>query len=173
MTDVGSLLAGSEVLGPIAFDALFLSNGGGQAYPYREVLRTLELTETPRRLKAALIDYHGYLVHSTGGRAALDAIYGWLDKAELYPMFASEYAALVRAFGEQVVARGLDGSFHYFGGDALRTVRSPRVLGWPAPGADGAVLARSGPDGIYSSFAASGPRQLTSLPPEPLVCGPH
>ena len=120
-------LAGSEVLGPIAFDALFLSNGGGQAYPYREVLRTLELTETPRRLKAALIDYHGYLVHSTGGRAALDAIYGWLDRAELYPMFASEYAALVRAFGEQVVARGLDGSFHYFGGDALRTVRSPAI----------------------------------------------
>ena len=171
MTDVGSLLAGSEVLGPIAFDALFLSNGGGQAYPYREVLRTLELTETPRRLKAALIDYHGYLVHSTGGRAALDAIYGWLDKAELYPMFASEYAALVRAFGEQVVARGLDGSFHYFGGDALRTVCSPHVLGWPAPAADGAVLARSGPDGIYSSFAASGPRQLVLGAPAPRA--PH
>jgi hypothetical protein len=118
-----------------------------------------------------LIDYHGYLVHSTGGRAALDAIYGWIHEAELYPMFASEYAALVHAFGEQVVARGLDGSFRYFGGDALRTVRSPRVLGWPAPGADGAVLARSGPDGIYSSFAPSGPRQLVLGAPAPRA--PH
>jgi hypothetical protein len=171
LTDVGSLRAGSDVLGPIAFDALFLSNGGGQAYPYRELLRTLELTETPRRLKPALVDYHGYLLHSTGGRAALDAIYGWADAAELYPMFASEYAALVRAFDQQVVARGLDGSFHYYGGEPLRTVRSPRVLGWPAPGPDGAVLSRSGPDGIYSSFPPSGARHLVLGAPAPQA--PH
>jgi len=159
------------VLGPIALDALFLSGGSGQAYPYRDVLRTLEFTEAPRRLKPALIDYHGYLVHTAGGRAALDAVYGWAERQELYPLFVSEYSALARAFGEQVVARGLDGSFHYFGGEPLRTVRSPQALGWPAPGPGSPTLARTGPDGIYSSFAPTGPRQLVLGAPAPRT--PH
>ena len=167
ITDVGGLLVDGDVRGPIALDSLFLSGGDGQAYPYRDVLRTLQFTDTPRRLTPALVDYHGYLLHTAGGRAALDAIYGWAEEQQLYPMFASEYAALVRAFGEQVVARGLDGSFHYFGGDALRTVRSPRALGWPVPGPGGALVTRSGPDGLYSSFAPSGPRHLVLGAPAP------
>ena len=167
LTDDSGLLDGNAVLGPIALDALFLSSGGGQAYPYRDVLRTLAFTEQPRRLTAALIDYHGYLLHTAGGRAALDAIYAWVEEQQLYPVFASEYAAVVRAFGEQVVARALDGSFHYFGGDVLRTVRSPGALGWPVPGPGGAVVARRGPDGIYSSFAPNGPRHLSLGWPAP------
>jgi hypothetical protein len=60
-----------------------------------------------------------------------------------------------------VVARALDGSFRYFGGERLRTFRSPRFLGWPSPfEAEGAAIVRAGPDGIYSTFAADATRQL-------------
>ena len=37
--------------------------------------------------------------------------------------------AVARRTSEVVVARALDGSFHYFGGEAVRTVRSPLTLG--------------------------------------------
>jgi hypothetical protein len=162
LTEVSGLTAGGEVVGPIALDSLFLPSGGSQAYPYRDVLQTFEYTDAPRRLAPLLVDYHGYLLGSPGGRAALGRILATLAQSEPYPLFVSEYAARVRAFAEVVVARALDGSFHYFGGQALRTVRSPLWLGWPRElGAGSAVVVRRGPDGIYSSFAAEGPRQLT------------
>jgi hypothetical protein len=152
----------AELVGPIALDSAFLTSGGPQAYPYRDVLRTLRFTETPRRLTPVLVDYHGYLLASPGGRATLAAIYAELERGQLFPVYVSEYATLVRAFGEQVVARALDGSFHYFGGEPLRTVRSPLALGWPlSAGASGAAAVRRGPDGLYSSFLPEGPRRLT------------
>lgn len=162
LTEVSGLWSGqARVLGPIALDSLFLPNGGPQAYPYRDVLESFDFTEAPRRLKPVLVDYHGYLLGSPGGRAALGRIFTALEQSELYPLFVSEYVAAVRAFAHVVVARALDGSFHYFGGDALRTVRSPLWLGWPSHmGAGGAAVVRRGPDGIYSSFAVQGPRQL-------------
>jgi hypothetical protein len=151
----------ADLVGPIALDSAFLTQGGSQAYPYRDVLRTFAFTEAPRRLTPVLVDYHGYLLGSPGGRATLGAIYAELEREPLHPLFVSEYTALVRAFGEQVVARALDGSFHYFGGEPLRTVRSPLALGWPLQtGGDGAVAIRRGPDGLYSSFLPRGPRRL-------------
>lgn len=161
LTEVSGLAAGGEVVGPIALDSLFLPSGGPQAYPYRDVLQTFEYTGAPRRLAPVLVDYHGYLLGSPGGRAALGRILTTIEQSEAYPLFVSEYAARVRAFAEVVVARSLDGSFHYFGGEALRTVRSPLWLGWPLQmGAGKAAVVRRGPDGIYSSFSAEGPREL-------------
>jgi hypothetical protein len=164
--------SGQEVRGPIALDSLFLPSGGPQAYPYRDVLATFEYTERPRRLTPVLVDYHGYLLGSPGGRAALGAILTALEQSELYPLFVSEYVARARAFADGVVARALDGSFRYFGGEALRTVRSPLGLGWPRHlGAGGAAVVRRGPDGIYASFLPEGPRQLALG--ARAVSGPH
>jgi hypothetical protein len=161
LTEVGGLFRARELTGPIALDSLYLTSGSPRAYPYRDVLRTFEFTETPRRLAPVLVDFHGYLVSSPGGRGTLSEIYDALERAELHPLFVSEWAELARAFGEVVVARGLDGSFHYFGGDRLRTFRSPLALGWPLSlGAQGAAIAREGPDGIYSTFAARTIRHL-------------
>lgn len=161
LTEVSGMYAAGKLVGPIALDSLFLPSGAPQAYPYRDVLRSFEFTEAPRRLKPVLVDYHGYLVASPAGRGTLGAIYAELERQQIQPLFVSEYAALARAFGEQVVARALDGSFHYFGGERLRTVRSPLELGWPfAIGRDGAAAVRRGPDGIYSTFLPHGPRHL-------------
>ncbi|HTV20386.1 MAG TPA: endo alpha-1,4 polygalactosaminidase [Polyangiaceae bacterium] len=161
LTALNGLLSGREVVGPIALDSLFLPSGGPQAYPFRDVLSTLEATDAPRRLAPALIDYHGYLLGSPGGRGALGAILDALERSPAYPSFVSEYVSRARAFADVVVARGLDGSFHYFGGDALRTVRSPLSLGWPLViGAGGAAVVRRGPDGLYTSFLSSGEREL-------------
>jgi hypothetical protein len=161
LTELSGLTAGGEVVGPIALDSVFLPSGGAQAYPYRDVLETFAYTDAPRRLAPMLVDYHGYLLGSPGGRAALGRILRTLGQSEPYPLLVSDYVARVRAFAEVVVARALDGSFHYFGGEAVRTVRSPLWLGWPRElGAGSAVVVRQGPDGIYSSFAAEGPRQL-------------
>ena len=172
LTGLSGMFDGSTLLGPIALDSAFLGRGG-QAYPFRDVLATLAATESPRRLAPALVDYHGYLLSSPGGRSTLGAIYDSLAAAELHPIFVSEYAALARAYSEQVVARGLDGSFYYFGGEALRSVRSPASLGFPERiGGASAISVRRGPDGVYASFLPTGPRHLMlgrSAPSGPYV----
>lgn len=157
LTAVSGMFAGRDPVGPIALDSLFLSSGAAQAYPFRDVLQTFAFTESPRRLKPVLLDYHGYLIGNPGGRSALDAIYGWLGQAQLFPAFVSEYVALARAFREQVVARALDGSYEIFGGAPLLTLRSPRGLGFPS---GGPVVVRAGTDGVYSSFLPGRPRRM-------------
>jgi hypothetical protein len=161
LTEVSGLFRGGELVGPIALDSLYLTSGSPEAYPYRDVIETFEFTEAPRRLAPVFVDFHGYLIASPGGRATLGEIYGALERAELHPLFLSEWTELARAFGEVVVARALDGSFHYFGGERLRTVRSPFALGWPLElGSPAAAVVRAGPDGLYSTFAADAPRHL-------------
>jgi hypothetical protein len=170
LTQLNSTFAGDDIVGPIALDSLYLPSGASQAYPYRDVLQTFAFTDAPRRYAAVFVDYHAYLIESQGGRSALAAIYGWLEGQELFPLFVSEYIEMARAFRQQVVARGLDGSFHFFGGERSLSVRSPLALGWPRAAASAAALvARRGPDGVYASFVPGGRRELTFGEPEPGV----
>jgi hypothetical protein len=164
LTDVSGMFSGPDLVGPIALDSLFLSGGEAQAYPFRDVLSTFSFTEAPRRLKPVFVDYHGWLIGNPGGRSALGAIYAWLGQARLFPTFVSEYEKLARAFRQQVVARALDGSFSFFGGAPLVTVRSPRSLGFPGAGP---VVVHDGPDGFYSSFLPGVPRSIRFAPARP------
>lgn len=161
LTQVGGMFIGSDPVGPIALDAAFLPGDGPQAYPYSDVLRAFTFTESPRRLKPVLLDYHGYMVASAGGRKALADVYAWLEREQLFPIYVHEYAALARSFRNLVVARELDGAFRYFGAERLATVRVPAELGAPDLFASkGAAGVRSSPEGWYVSFTPDPERVL-------------
>lgn len=160
LTQVGGMFMRHEPVGPIALDSAFLGNGP-QAYPYSDVIGAFTFTESPRRLKPVLLDYHGYMVASTGGRKALADVYAWLERQQLFPIHVHEYAALARSFRELVVARELDGAFRYFGGERSMTVRVPAELGAPKLAASrGAVGVRPSPVGWYVSFTPDQERVL-------------
>lgn len=115
------------VVMPIAADTSYLE-GSLEAYPIEQVLDTYQLTEQPRRLRPIALHYHAYAASSPGGLAALDKIYGWLAQQQLFPVLLPDYAARVRAFRDQVVARDLQGAYLAFAGAALRTWRIPEQL---------------------------------------------
>lgn len=165
LTEVSGMFLGTELLGPIAPDSLFLLGADTQAYPFEQVIAALEYTEAPRRLKPVLVDYHGFMASSAAGRATLAAVYEWLESRELYPLHVREYEELARAFREQVVAREITrGShapaFHFFGGERLSTVRAPLELGVPALEGVSAPCVRRSLEGHYVSFAPHTARRL-------------
>jgi hypothetical protein len=149
-----------DIYAPTADDLTYLDLAT-ELYPYRQVIQTLELTDRPRRLKPIAIHYHAFAAGSHGGLNTLDTIVGWVLAQDIFPVYVDEYQAKVRAFRQQVVARHLDGSFSFHGGDALRTVRVPAELGLPDLVASrGVVAVRTLPQGRYISFAADEPRYL-------------
>jgi hypothetical protein len=161
LTQVGGMFRGSEPAGPIAVDSAFLPSDGPQAYPYADVVRAFTFTESPRRLKPVLLDYHGFMAASAGGRKALAAVYAWLDGEQLFPIYVHEYAELARSFRTLVVARELNGAFRYFGGERFTTVRVPAELGVPdLLASKGAIGVRASHDGHYVSFMPGAERVL-------------
>ena len=138
-------------------------------YLDRQLIDSFAATEDPRRLQPIVVHYHAYAAGTPGGIEALQNVYARLSVAGVFPVRADDYAARVRAFREQVLARALDGSFVIAAGSALRTLRVPSGLGLPDLRAShGVACVRSGPQGNYVTFQSHGPRQLklgqTALP---------
>ncbi|HKP63074.1 MAG TPA: endo alpha-1,4 polygalactosaminidase [Polyangiales bacterium] len=151
---------GLRIPAPIAWDSAFVP-ASGEGYAFERVLETLAYTDAPRRLKPLALHYHAYMASSPAGLGALARIYAWLGTQELLPIRAADYAARVQAFRDQVLTRGLDGTFAVHGGAALRTLRLPDELGEPNLAASSGVAGlRVLPQGRYLSFTAGGERKL-------------
>jgi len=164
--------ASFELLGPIASDLSYLPLDAQEAYPFARVRETLEYTERPRRLAPILLDYHAFLAASPGGLATLDALYRWVAAQEPYWLDLRAYRERVDAFRQQVVARHLDGSVSYHGGEGLRTLRVPYDLGMPdLRASEGVAVLRQLDQGQYLSFLPGAERRVV-LAPSP-AAWPH
>jgi hypothetical protein len=159
----------SQVLLPIAADYAFIG-GVPEAYPLRRVLDVWQATDSPRRLRPIALHYHAFVLSSPGGLAALTEIYRALAEQKVLPLKLDDYRARVQAFREQVIVRGLDGSFSVLGGEALRTVRVPASLGEPqvAQSENVATVADAGTV-RYVTFQARGARRLQLAPRAPQI----
>jgi hypothetical protein len=162
LTRLRSLAWRSDLLlGPIGSDLSYLPPNAREAYPFARVRETLEYTERPRRLAPILLDYHAFLAASAGGLATLEALYRWLAAGEPYWLDLDAYRARLAAFREQVVARHLDGSISYHGGEALRTLRVPYDLGTPdLRASSGVAVLRQVEQAQYSSFGPGAERRI-------------
>ncbi len=160
LTQVGGMFEGTDAVGAIAADSLYLPSGEPHAHPYAQVLETLEFTDQPRRLKPVLLDYHAFMAASSAGRATLATLYTWLASQALFPLHVDEYMERARGFSEQIVARDLDGGFFFFGGESLLTVRAPLGLGAPCLERSSVAALRRHADGYYVSLAPGGKRHL-------------
>ena len=113
----------------------------GPFYGFRYVVETFERTETPRRVSAINVYYHFYSGERVASLKALTAVYDWVLRRPLAPLFTSEYLAMVAGFRSARIARTAEGWRIWNHGD-LRTVRfdgsdeavdlraSRGVLGW-------------------------------------------
>lgn len=151
---------------PIASDYAFIGSVP-EAYPLRRVSEIWERTENPRRLRPIALHYHAFVLSSPGGLAAVQQLYKTLSDAGVQVLRFEDYRARVQAFREQIIVRGVDGSFEVLGGDALRTLRVPVALGEPAPQRSEGVRAVAEVGAVrYVTFAPEGPRRLVLTRPE-------
>jgi hypothetical protein len=146
---------------PVAPDTSFLGDAT-ESYPMVRMLETYAVTDHPRRLRPIALHYHAFASSSPGGVRALDALYAWLARERLFVVRVDDYRARVRAFRRQVTARDLSGAYEWFGGEALRTVRVPLILGaLDQRRSSGIATIADLPQGRYVTFAASGARRLS------------
>lgn len=102
----------------------------GPFYGYGRVIETFELTDRPRRLKPVNIYYHTYSASKPASLKALKKVYDWASRQPLLPIYASDYIRKVQDFNTLTLAREGD-IWHVNGGDHLRTLRIPAMLGYP------------------------------------------
>lgn len=149
---------------PIAADYVFIG-AVPEAYPLRRVSEVWKATEAPRRLRPIALHYHAFVLSSPGGLNALSALYRSLAEQRVQVLRFEDYRGRIQAFREQVIVRGLDGSFSVLGGEALRTVRVPAALGEPdLAHSEGVAGVADAGTLRYVTFLASGPRRLQFAP---------
>jgi hypothetical protein len=149
---------------PIANDYAFIG-AVPEAYPIRRVRDVWQATEAPRRLRPIALHYHAFALSSPGGLAAITELYRSLAEQGVQALRFDEYRARISAFREQVIVRGVDGSFSVLGGTALRTLRVPASLGEPALGQSEGVSGVADAGTVrYVTFLPQGARRLQLAP---------
>ncbi len=62
---------------------------------FRNVIKSFENTETPIRVKPINIYYHFYSGERVSSLKALHEVYSYLEKQEVFPLYASDYSQMV------------------------------------------------------------------------------
>jgi peptidoglycan/xylan/chitin deacetylase (PgdA/CDA1 family) len=116
-----------QVYAPITNENIYTNLWRGPFYGYERVIDTLEMTESPRRLKPVDIYYHTYSASKPASLKALHKVFGWASTQSLNPVFASEYIHKVQDFDSLAIARDGDG-WRVRGNGHLRTLRLPPAM---------------------------------------------
>lgn len=139
-----------QVYAPIMNENIYTNDWLGPFDGFNRVLETFELTEQPRRLKPINVYYHFYSGTKISALKALDEVYAWSTRQDIFPLHVSDYSRKVPDFRKAGVGRYLNGEWKI---SNLGSVRSLRILGqesWPRMGkSNGLVGARKLHDGIY------------------------
>lgn len=120
-----------QVFAPNQNENVYTNNWTGPFHGYRRVIETFVFTENPRRLKPIDIYFHAYIATKPEGLRSLEEVFAWVLQQETTPVFASEYARKASNFRHLSIARTPQG-WRVRGAHALRTLRWPLRLGWPA-----------------------------------------
>ncbi|SFI63188.1 bifunctional glycoside hydrolase 114/ polysaccharide deacetylase family protein [Nitrosomonas sp. Nm34] len=120
-----------QVYAPIASEHVFTNSWQGPFYGFNRVIETMQLTDSPLRLKPLHIHYHFYSGSKIASINALQSVYDWSIKQEPRAIWVSEYAQKVNEFRSITLSRRIDGTWDIRGLNKLRTLRLPVSLGWP------------------------------------------
>ncbi len=150
-----------QVYAPITNENIYTNLWRGPFYGFERAIETLEMTESPRRIKPVNIYYHTYSASKHAALTALTRVYDWAMAQSLNPVYTSYFVEKVVDFESYAVAR--DGAgWRVQGSGAVRTLRVPKALGEPDVAQSTAVAGFSaGPEGHYVSLAA--PRAFLTL----------
>jgi polysaccharide biosynthesis protein PelA len=93
-----------------------------------ELVTHFENTESPRRLSALNIYYHFYIGDRAEGLEGLEAAYRYCANRDIAPLFASEYARMVRDYYQTRLFNNRDGSWTVKDNGRVRTLRFDNAL---------------------------------------------
>ncbi len=97
-------------------------------FAFQNLKRTLENTETPRRVSAFNVYYHMYSGEREASLAALKANLDFAQERDLIPLEASTYAKIGKGFRAAKLQRDGQGRWHVADAGALTTLRFDRAL---------------------------------------------
>ncbi len=120
-----------QVYAPIASDHVYTNSWQGPFYGFNRAIETMQLTDSPLRLKPLHIHYHFYSGSKLASINALRAVYDWSIKQEPRAIWVSEYAQKANEFQNITLSRNMDGAWNIRGLNTLRTLRLPTSIGWP------------------------------------------
>jgi polysaccharide biosynthesis protein PelA len=120
-----------QVYAPIASDHIYTNRWQGPFYGFNRVIETMQLTDSPLRLKPLHIHYHFYSGSKIASINALKSVYDWSIKQEFRAIWVSEYAQKVNEYQDITLSRSLNGTWDIRGLNTLRTIRLPGSMGWP------------------------------------------
>lgn len=119
-----------QVFAPIEMDFNFMNALAGPLYGFERVIETLELTDTPRRMKPIDLYYHIYAASYPASLQALYKVYDWAMRQSVMPIYISDYIKKVLDYYQLNMSKRGDAWLIYSHGD-LRELRSPWNLGYP------------------------------------------
>ena len=154
---------GFQVFAPNQNENVYTNNWLGPFYGYERVIETFEFTEKPRRLKPMDIYFHTYLTTKVAGMKSLDKVFAYALAQETTPVYVSDYARKVLDFQTLAVAKTATG-WRIRSGSDLRTLRLPRVLGWPDLVKSQAVAGYTDPDDEMYLHLSSDSAELVVQP---------
>lgn len=139
-----------QVFAPQANENDFTQLWQGPYFGFRNLIHSLQLTGSPRRLKAAHIYYHFYSAERPAALKALKTVYRWALGQPLHPLRTSTYIRSVLDFERLVIARQ-DGHWLVRNYGDMLTLRLPPSLGHPnlASSRNVAGYTRAGNGEIY------------------------
>ena len=157
-----------QVYAPIASEHVYTNRWQGPFYGFNRVIETMQLTDSPLRLKPMHIHYHFYSGSKTASIDALKSVYEWTLKQEHRPIWVSEYGQKVNEFRNFTMSRRIDGAWDIRGLNTLRTFRLPVSTGWPdLEKSEGIVGVRDAHQGRYVHLLPKHGQVLLYTTPEP------
>jgi len=148
----------------------------GPYYGYREIIKTMKNTDTPRRLKPIDIYYHFYSAEYESSLKALQSVYEWVLDQDVALVYTSEYIKMVNGFIQARIEKNKKGDYVLLNyGDCL-TIRfdnrssipdltkSMNVLGYKKLPQGLYVSLKPGQEKAIVSFVSSDKNNLKQLP---------
>lgn len=119
-----------QVYAAISNEEFYTNSWLGPFYGFQRVIETLQLTESPYRLKPIDLYFHFYSVSKKASLDALYKAYHWALAQPVMNIFASEYVQKVLDFNQTSIAR-IENGWQIKNNGALREFRMPLSMGYP------------------------------------------
>lgn len=150
VSPLGYTLDGTfQTFAPVMNENVFTNLWQGPFYGFERVIETLQMTDSPRRLKPINIYYHTYSASKKASLNALYKVYDWSLAQSPMLIHASDFIRKARDFDTLVLARE-EGGWHIRGNGELRTLRAPAAMGLPDRKASSGVAGHlAGSEGNY------------------------
>ena len=122
---------GIQIYAAIMNENVYTNDWTGPYYGFRKVIETFDITNQPRRLKPISIYYHFYSATKPAAINALRDVYDAAIERNPFPIYLSEFAALVQSYYSASIYKDLEGNWSVHNTGSLNTLRIPQSLGYP------------------------------------------